>query len=219
MPIASLSRRRADLTRTTAIDECFANRAYDDSSAVLFFFFQAEYITALSLFESLTKQLIAALVCLGLPCPPRILATLEEAYGENNSRLQLSELVLDLVLPICSLLQRVTIVIDGIDECKRSETRLIWKWLDRILEQVSGRILISSQDQTSLHLKGFDRIRIDQQYNMADIETYIDDQIAGQSGSGQIFGDETLRKTVKSKLQNAADGMLVPTHPEDVTSC
>jgi hypothetical protein len=86
---------------------------------------------------------------------------------------------------------------------------MIWKWLDKLLDQVSAKVLISSQDQTSLHLKGFDRIQIDQQHNKADIETYIDEQIAGQSGPGQIFGDESFRKTVKLKLQDTADGMFV----------
>jgi len=209
MAVMVARRRPANLSRTTAIEECFSSRESGDSSAILFFFFQAEYVTALSLFESLTKQLIAALVCIGTPCPSEILSTLEKAYGERNLRLQISEVVLDLVLPLCSLLQRVTLVIDGVDECKRSETRLIWKWLDRILMQVPAKVLISSQDQTSLHLKGFDRIQIDQRYNKADINTYIDEQIAGQSGPGQILGDETLRKTVKSKLQDTADGMLV----------
>lgn len=204
-----LRRGYANYFRTTAIDECFANRESGDSSAVLFFFFQAEYVKALSLFESLTKQLIAALVCIGTPCPSRILSTLEGAYGKKNLRLQISEVVLELVLPLCSLLQNVTLVIDGVDKCERSETRLIWKWLDKILEQVPAKVLISSQDQTSLHLKGFERIRIDQQHNKADIETYIDEQIAGQSGPGQIFGDESFRKAVKQKLQDAADGMFV----------
>jgi hypothetical protein len=144
-----------------------------------------------------------------MPCPLEILSTLEVAYGKSNSRLQISDVVLELVIPLCSLLQKITLVIDGVDECKRSETRVLWKWLDKILEQGSAKVLISSQDQTSLHLRGFDRIQIDQQYNKTDIETYIDEQIAGQSGPGQIFADETLRKNVKLKLQDTADGMFV----------
>jgi len=215
MAITTARTRPANLFRTTAIDECFANRESGDSSAILIFFFQDEYVTALSLFESLTKQLIAAVVCIGTPCPSKILSALEEAYGEKNLRLQISEVVLDLILPLCSLLQKVTLVIDGVDECKRSETRLIWKWLEKILEQVSTKVLISSQDQTSLHFKGYDRIQIDQQYNKADIDTYIDQQIAEKSGPGQIFGDETLRKAVKSKLQDTADGMLVLACPRN----
>jgi hypothetical protein len=213
MAVMTACRKSANLFRTTAIDECFANRKPRDSSAILIFFFQPEYVTALSLFESLAKQLIAALVCVGTPCPSRILSTLEEAYGKKNSRLQISEVVLDLVLPLCSLLQKVTLVIDGVDECERPETNLIWKWLDKILTQVSAKVLISSQDQTSLDLKGFDRIQIDQQYNKADIDTYIDEQIAEKSRPGQIFGDEKLRNAVKSKLQDTADGMFVLAYP------
>ena len=207
-------KRFTNFASTTAVDACLANNISRDLSVVLVFFFQSQTDTALSLFESVTKQLITALIDGGTPCSFEILSTLEKAYGEN-SRLQLSQVITDLVLPLCSLFQDVTLIIDGIDECMQSELRLIWKWLDKLLDEVSPRVLISSEDQTGLHFDGFDRIRVDWEHNKADIEAYIDVQIAGHSGPGQIFGDEALRTDVKVELQKKADGMFVSTQSRE----
>jgi hypothetical protein len=207
-----------DLDRTTVIDECRAKRKPDSSSAVLMFFFQSQDDTAVSLFESLTKQLIATMIGTSTPCSPEILSTLEKAYGNEVSRPEVSQVITDLVLPLCSHLPQITLVIDGVDECRQTELRLIWEGLDRILKNVHAKVLISSEDQTNLHLKGFDRIRIDQQHNKADIDTYVDEQIAGLSGPDQLFGDKDSRKNIKIKLQEKADGMFVLAQPEHATT-
>jgi hypothetical protein len=208
-----------DLDRTTVIDECRAKRKPNGSSAVLMFFFQSQDDTAVSLFESLTKQLVATMIGTSTPCSPEILSALEKAYGNEVSRPDVSQVITDLVLPLCSHLPQITLVIDGVDECKQTELRLIWEGLDRILKDVHAKVLISSEDQINLHLKGFDRIRIDQQYNKADIDAYVDEQIAGLSGPGQLFGDEDSRKDIKNKLQEKADGMFVLAQSEHATTC
>jgi len=198
-----------DLDRTTVIDECRAKRKPDGSSAVLMFFFQSQDDTAVSLFESLTKQVVATMIGTDTLCSPGILSALEKAYGNEISRPDVSQVITDLLLPLCSHLPQITLVIDGVDECKQSELRLIWEGLDRIFKNVHAKVLISSEDQINLHLKGFDRIRIDQQYNKADIDTYVDEQIAGLSGPDQLFGDEGSREKIKIRLQEKADGMFV----------
>jgi hypothetical protein len=191
------------------IDECRAKRKLDGSSAVLMFFFQSQGDTALSLFESLTKQLVATMIGTSTPYSPEILLALEKAYSNEVSRPEVSQVITSLVLPLCSHLPEITLVIDGVDECKQSELRLIWEALDRILKDDHAKVLISSEDQINLPLKRFDRIRIDQQYNKVDIDTYVEQQIAGLSGPDQLVGNEDSRKSIKNKLQEKADGMFV----------
>jgi hypothetical protein len=191
------------------IDECRAKRKLDGSSAVLMFFFQSQDDTALSLFESLTKQLVATMIGTSTPYSPEILLALEKAYSNEVSRPEVLQVVTNLVLPLCSHLPEITLVIDGVDECKQSELRFIWEALDRILKDDHAKVLVSSEDQINLHLKRFDRIRIDQQYNKVDIDTYVEQQIAGLSGPDQLFGNEDSRKSIKNKLQEKADGMFV----------
>lgn len=174
------------------------------------FFFQGQEHTALSFFESLTKQLIDALAGAGTPCSPEILSNLEEAYGRDVARPDIEQVVYDLVIPLCSSFQEITLVIDGVDECKTTEGSLVWQWLDKILEKVFVKLLVTSEGWAKIPLpsEGFSRIRVDQ-HNNADIDAYIQEQIYSRSGPGQIFSDENLQAEVRLDLQQKADGMCV----------
>lgn len=202
--------RYANSHRTTVVDECIAKHKPGDSSAVLMFFFQGHGHKALSFFESLTKQLIDALAGADIPCSTEVLSNLENAYGREVARPGIEQVVYDLVIPLCSLVQDLTLVIDGIEECETAEGNLVWQWLDKIFGKVSMKLVVTSEDSTkiSLLIKDFVRIRVDQ-HNKADIEGYIHEQIASRSGPGQIFGDEQLRADVRLDLQQKADGMYV----------
>ena len=174
------------------------------------FFFQGQEDTVLSLFESLTKQLIAALMNAGATCSPEVLSNLEEAYGREVSRPDIAQVVHDLVIPLCLSFKEITLLIDGIDECKTAESNLVWQWLEKILKEVFVKLLITSEGWAKIPLPNeeFHRIRVDQN-NKADIDAYIHEQISSRSGTGQIFGDEKLQADVRAHLQEKADGMFV----------
>jgi hypothetical protein len=174
------------------------------------FFFQHQGDTALLLFESLTKQLIATLLSASKSPSSEVLSALEEAYGREVSRPDIAQVVYDLVIPLCSSLEQVTLIIDGVDECKTAEANLVWQWLDKLLEKVSMKLLITSEDwaKISLPSEKFLRTRVDQ-HNKTDIDAYIHAQISSRSGPGQIFGDEKLQADVQQALQQNADGMCV----------
>lgn len=93
--------RFANLDTTTAIDECRAKRKPNGSSAVLMFFFQSQDDTAVSLFESLTKQVVATMIGTDILCSPGILSALQKAYGNEVSRPDVSQVITDLLLPFC----------------------------------------------------------------------------------------------------------------------
>jgi hypothetical protein len=204
----------ANVYRTTVVDECLASRKSSDPSAVLMFFFQGHEHTALSFFESLTKQLIDALAGTGIPCSTEVLSNLEKSYGGKIARPDIEQVVCDLVIPLCSLLQEVTLVVDGIEECKTKEGSLAWRWLDKLLEKGFVKLLITSEDWATISLPStnFLRIRVDQ-HNKTDIDTYIHGQISTRSGPGQIFGDEELQADIQLELQQKADGMYVSPRP------
>jgi hypothetical protein len=139
----------------------------------------------------------------------KILSALENAYGTEISRPEISQVVTNLFLPLSSFFKEITLLVDGVDECRQSEISVIWNELDKILKKIPAKVLIGSEDQTNLHFKGFNRIRVDHHHNKVDIDTYIDEQIAGFSGPRQIFGDEFVRQDIKKQLQIKADGMFV----------
>ncbi|CAK1356546.1 uncharacterized protein RHO25_012312 [Cercospora beticola] len=199
---------------TTVIDECHANLKSGESSAVLMFFFNSHDDTALSFFESLTKQLIATLIGIDVPSSRDILSALETAYGNDISRPHIAQVFEDLVVPLCQILQQITLVIDGIDECRAAEVKQPWHWLERLLKLVQPRILITSEDQANIspRFKGFHRIRIDHLHNQFDIDTYINERIASKSSAGQVLYDESLRDEVKVTLHQKANGMFLWIH-------
>ncbi|GIZ49947.1 hypothetical protein CKM354_001296300 [Cercospora kikuchii] len=199
---------------TTVIDECHANLKSGESSAVLMFFFNSHDDTALSFFESLTKQLIATLIGIDVPSSRDILSALETAYGNDISRPHIAQVFEDLVVPLCQILQQITLVIDGIDECRAAEVKQLWHWLERLLKLVQPRILITSEDQANIspRFKGFHRIRIDHLHNQFDIDTYINERIASKSSAGQVLYDESLRDEVKVTLHQKANGMFLWIH-------
>jgi hypothetical protein len=101
--------------------------------------FQSQDDTALSLFESLTKQLVATMIVTSTPCSPEILLALEKAYGNEASRPEVSQVITDLVLPLCSHLPEITLVIDGVDEREQTELRLLvnerrFLWIHLVLQ-------------------------------------------------------------------------------------
>jgi hypothetical protein len=174
------------------------------------FFFQGQEDTALLFFESLTKQLIATLLAAGTSCSSEVILALEEAYNREVSKPDIAQVVYDFLIPLSSSLEGVILIIDGIDECKTAEANLVWQWLDKLLEKVSVKLLITSEDwaKISFPSENFLRIRVDQ-HNKADIDAYIQDQISSRSGSGQIFEEENLQADVQQTLQQKADGMCV----------
>lgn len=176
------------------------------------FFFEDYHSTAVSLFESMAKQLLAALLCSDTPGTFKIFKALETAYGNSISRPTISQVVTELVIPLCTRLPDVTLLIDGIDECRREEANLVWQWLGKLLKEIPARVLITSEDQTDVprRLKGFDfsRIRVDQQ-NQKDLDMCIDEHIARKSGPGQLYCEKLVREGIKTKLREKAKGMYV----------
>lgn len=158
------------------------------------------------------KQLLAALIVIGKPCPEKIREQIEDDFGAANRQPSTSELVEDILVPLLATFSNVIIIIDGVDTCELREQAELWMHLRKVLSNRHLRIAISSQDDTNVtgHMAGFLRIPIDDRLNAEDIDTYIENQLALKSGAGQIFSDSALRTKVKQTIQGKAQGMYVP---------
>lgn len=210
--VDNVRKESADALRTMVVDQCLTTPEPGGSSIVLVFFFTREAKTALALFESFTKQLVAALVHTNVYCP-YVRSCLNSSFGKDIRRPDISQTVNDLVIPLCGLFQGRVVLLDGIDICDLAGSDLIWWWLKKILEKVAAKALISSHDHSdvSSHL-GFDescRVRIDQQLNDGAIGVYIDEQIAQRSGPCHALHDKKMHPLVKDELQRRANGMFV----------
>ncbi|KAK6442222.1 hypothetical protein LTR95_001546, partial [Oleoguttula sp. CCFEE 5521] len=198
----------ADVLGTTVVDQRLAIPEIPSPSILLVFFFDRIANTALSVFESFTKQLLAALVRIDLDCPTDICSSLNNDFGEDIRRPDILQIVNDLVIPLCLLFRVRTVLLDGIDTCKPTESDLVWSWMKRVRVMVTAIVLVSSQEQSNVCSNlSFDegsRIQVDRQSNSGDFDTHIDEQIAQRAGPGYVLYDKKLYDWVPVGPSSAA---------------
>lgn len=138
---------------------------------------------------------------------------IEFEFGMENRQPEHGELVESIVIPLMAMFEEVVVLVDGPEICDQREQQELWNQLTNITERSSSRtrirIAIGSQDHTNVtdHLPNTDRLQLNDGFNVTDIGTYIDDQIACHSGSGRILSDESLRLEVQQLLKARANGM------------
>jgi hypothetical protein len=202
-----------DLYRTTLVDECLHFCAHSARSVVLYYFYQPEERTAKAFFASILKQLLSILIDTGVPCPATIRDEIKHAFGLENRQPDLGSLVADIVMPLLATFKEVTVILDGPDLCDEQEQRDIWKHLRKIVESGEHgnivKVAVGSRDHTNVneHLPDISRLRMDDGHTKEDIDLFIDEQVNSHSGSGQLFGDSSLRVEVQRLLKNKANGM------------
>lgn len=159
------------------------------------------------------KQLLAALVDAGTPCPPKVRDEIEFEFGLENRQPELGELVENVVIPLLALFRDVSLILDGPEVCDQRELQDTWKHLSKMSE-FSGarsrfRLAIGSQDHTNInaHLRITHRLRLDDGFNVKDIDAFIDEQISRHSGFGQLLSNHSLRTEVQQLLKAKANGM------------
>lgn len=185
----------------------------------MLYFYQAREHTAKAFFANLVKQLLAALVDAGIPCPPKVRDEIEFEFGRENRQPDLGELVENVVIPLVAMFRDVSIILDGPEVCDQRELQDIWKHLLKISvvsdDRSRLRLAIGSQDHTNLteHLPITHRIRLDDSFNAKDIDAFIDEQISRHSGLGQILSDDSLRTDVQQLLKEKANGMYAGFQP------
>jgi len=197
------------MCRTTIVEECLASNQRKKPSVVLIYFLGHPDRSVMAMFRSLIKQLIAALIAQSRPIEADIRDSLEDAFGEDNRRPEIDQVVNEILRPLLKSFDDVTVLLDGIDECEQHEQNLMWMWLKLILTTASLRLLISCQDDVDvgLQFQGIDRIRMDLNLNGDDINIYIEEQIAQHSQPGQLMEDKDFRLVVKDILKSTAKGM------------
>lgn len=157
--------------------------------------------------------MLAALVHMGVPCPSMLRDEIEFEFGMENRQPDVGELVENIVIPLMAMFEEVVVVIDGPEICNQREQQELWRQLTNITERSNARtrirLAIGSQDHTNVadKLSNTNRLRLDDGFNVADIDTYIEDKIACHSGNGQLLSDESLRLEVQQLLKAKANGM------------
>ena len=119
------------------------------------------------------------------------------------------QVVDEILVPLPQSFEDVTVLLDGIDQCEQSERGLLWTWLEKVLDDVPLRLLISCQDDVQMAAKlcCTNRIRIDLDLNNSDIDIYLEEQIRRHSQPGHLMDDARLCQVVAGILKSTAKGI------------
>jgi hypothetical protein len=181
---------------------------------VLYYFFNHSFrrqLTARSLFESYTKQLLYHLGSIGKCCPLDVILRLAEFYGPKQRPPSLDEVVDELLIPLLAIVSESTLIVDGVDECSQKEVQKLLTVFRRILADCSCRIFISCREDVDIaqRVPGAVRLRITPENTKADIELFIDHKIESMQRDRRISENEDMLIYIKQQLLNKADCMSV----------
>jgi hypothetical protein len=182
------------------------------SKPVLYYFFDhslRRHLTARSLFESCTKQLLFFLDSIGKSCPHVVISRIIEFYGSKKRPPYLDEVVDELIIPLLAIENESTLIIDGLDECGTEETQEIVRVLKKLLRTPSHRVIIACREEVDVtrRIPGSVRIRITPEKSKADIKLFIGSKLEDMQSFRRISESENMLSYIEQELMKKADRM------------
>ncbi|KAL3461840.1 nucleoside phosphorylase domain-containing protein [Aspergillus heterothallicus] len=199
------------LVTSTAVRFLESSRPGSDALVAHFFFSHSSRasLSAKSLFESFAKQILEYLTRANKPYPRYVVKRIKSLYKTGSCPATLGEVVDEIFLLCCQAVPDATYVIDGLDECERSEVVLVLGIIRKMIAQSSCRVLVSARDGIDLvqAIPQAITIPIAGQGIDDDIRKFIDWKIAERSCDRTLTEDGALLRDIKIKLVERADHM------------
>ncbi|KAL3440618.1 hypothetical protein BJX65DRAFT_26209 [Aspergillus insuetus] len=201
------------LVTSTAVRFIESSRPNADAFIAHFFFSHSDRarLSAKSLFESFVKQILEYMTRANKPYPKIVVKRIKSLYNPGSCPATLGEVVDEIFLLCCHAVPDATYVIDGLDECERSEVILVFGVIRKMIAQSSCRVLVSARDGIDL-VQAIPQtiiIAIADQGVDNDIRKFIDWQIAEKFRDRTLTEDGALLRDIKTKLAERADHMIL----------
>ncbi|KIW17768.1 hypothetical protein PV08_04963 [Exophiala spinifera] len=198
----------ASMTQKTSIE------AHKIGKPVLHYFFHHSYrqhLTARSLFESYTKQLLHHLQTIQKPCPPAVIGQIIEFYAPKKRPPSLDEVIDELITPLSTTISECTFIVDGLDECNTKEVSEVLRIFKKLLSAPSNRVLIACREEVDITRSISDVvcIRITPERTKADMELFIGCEVDSMQCGRQISESENMLTYIKQELMKKADRMFL----------
>ena len=161
--------------------------------------------SASDLVASLLKQL-----CLPFHFVPRHLRQIyERSEDQRHLLLGLNDMLQALKETSQDLHQRITIVVDGLDEVNMNERTHFVKVLASLKETSCNWLFTSRPDQDLIRgaLEGYSAFSIEKLHLGHDIRNFVDSALGGDKPVHSMLRDEALRRDVLETLTSRAQGM------------
>jgi hypothetical protein len=179
---------------------------------VLYYFFNYSFrrhLTARSLCESYTKQLLLYLESIRKSCPSAVIRQIVEFYKPNQRPPSLDEVVDELMIPLLMIANECIFVVDGLDECSIKEAQRVLRVLKKLLTNTSHRVIIVCREDVNIikRIPGSVRIRITPEKSEADMKLFIGCKLEEMQSSRQISESKDVLTYIEQELIKRADRM------------
>lgn len=187
-------------------------KAQKTAKPVLYYFFNHSFrthLTARSLYESYTKQLLYYLESIQKICPRNVITQITEFYGPKKRPPSLDEVVEDLIIPLLMTEAECIFIVDGLDECGTKETQEVLRVFKKLLATPSCRVLIACREEVDIirRIPGSVRIRITPEKSKADMKLFIGHKLEDMQSDRRISESEDMLKYIEQELMKRADRM------------
>lgn len=183
----------SDKNRSTVIEHLKAYAQDSDRSVVHFFYNHSNRsrLEARHVFESYIKQIIGHLDMFHIPCPPQPRSYIKRFYENEQQIPAFREIVNEILVPLCQSQPGIIFVMDGLDECDRSQTLRVLEGLREIAKQSSVRVFISSREGLDLPgaIPGCATINIAEDGSKADLRAFVEWKIEMKNERKTTYGE------------------------------
>ncbi|KAL4782688.1 hypothetical protein BJX76DRAFT_358742 [Aspergillus varians] len=204
------------LVTSTVVHFLGTTYPYSDTFVAHFFYSRSsgDGLKASHLFKSFTKQILQHLTRTSQPYPKEVVKNVKSLSGPGSYPASLGEIVEDVFFLACRAVPDAIYIVDGLDECERSEMLEVFAILRQMISQNNSRILVSGRDGIDL-IQAIPRavtIAVANQGNEDDIRKFIDWKIDEKSRDRPLTSDTALLQDITAKLLERADCMFLWVH-------
>ena len=175
---------------------------------------QQNFLNGIALFESLNKQILIHLFEKAKELPGSLLREILNLYTHENPQKDSNDVV-KLFSTLTDYLPQLLLVIDGLDEFKVKDQRLVLSTFEALVQMHDlAKVFIASREHLHSdidifgYLKELVHFRIEPIHNSSDVNAYINKIFERKMACDrQLTDNKLLAQEVKNTIQRKASGM------------
>ena len=201
------------LVTSTVIEQLLQEEEGDDG-VVLHYFYRHSHkadLNAIAFLKSCIKQMLTHLESTSQSCPPAIDSYLRHHCGPNKNHTHLEEVIENAFTPLTSAIDRITLVVDGLDECDNKEAQKVLKIARGFMKEPGRKAFISGRASLDIvnSVPGSSCIRISEEDAASDISGYIRWKLEEKMLERRIVDDLEVLTEIETILLENAEQMIL----------
>ncbi|KAK1148149.1 hypothetical protein N8T08_010791 [Aspergillus melleus] len=163
-------------------------------------------LEARHVFESYIKQIVGHLDLFQIACPGSIRSFIKRFYETDQQIPTFGEIIHEIFVPLCQSHPGIIFVMDGLDECDRSQTLKVFEALREISKLRSVKVFVSGREGLDMAgaIPGCATINIADDGNNDDLRAFVEWKIQIKLNERQLTESESVLQEIREKLLEKA---------------